>query len=80
MLFCRLWHILSFSPTLELVMHIYSADCDCAVCSMERFDDHINETLEKMVPCSRCGVPHVDTYKWLHPICMDCEKDMVLTW
>ena len=77
MLFCRLWHILSFSPTLELVMHIYSADCDCAVCSMERFDAHVVEALEVIaesnmipeeveleeVPCSRCGELHVDTYK-----------------
>lgn len=69
-------------------MHIYSADCDCAVCSMERFDDHLDDALAESnmvpeeteleeVPCTRCGIPHVYTYKWVYPMCLDCEKDMV---
>lgn len=67
--------------------HQYSDNCDCASCDAFRGlrnmleDNLVPEEVElDEVPCSRCGVPHVDTYRWLHPICMDCEKDMVLTW
>lgn len=61
-------------------MHTYSADCDCAVCSVDPFDDCTDESsmaLEEVVPCSRCGAPHLDTYKWVYPMCLVCEKDMV---
>lgn len=71
-------------------MHIYSADCDCAVCSMERFDAHVVEALEvtlecdmtqenagpKLVKCTKCGVKHKDTCRYWLPVCTRCEKDI----
>ena len=69
--------------------HQYSDNCDCASCDAFRQlkadwldsihqDNLIPEEVElEEVPCSRCGVPHVDTYKWVYPMCLDCEKDMV---
>ena len=56
-----------FSPTLELVMHIYSADCDCAVCSMERFDAHVVEALE-VIAESNMIPEEVELRKFLLPL------------
>ncbi len=69
--------------------HTYSDNCDCASCDAFRSlrsdwldgieeDSLIPEEVElEEVPCSRCGAPHVDTYKWVFPVCLDCEKDLV---
>ena len=69
--------------------HKYSDNCDCASCDAFReyqsnwFDgieqgDLVPEEVElDEIPCSRCGVSHVDTYKWAYPMCLDCEKDLV---
>lgn len=65
--------------------HKYSYECDCASChgymSLEFGASNDNLVPEEVeldeVPCSRCGELHVDTYKWVLPMCLDCEKDMV---
>ena len=69
--------------------HKYSDNCDCASCDAFRDlhsswldgieqGDLVPEEVElDEVPCSRCGELHVDTYKWVLPMCLDCEKDMV---
>lgn len=69
--------------------HKYSINCDCASCDAHRQlesgwldsiaqDNLIPEEVElDEVPCSRCGQLHIDTYKWVYPMCTDCEKDMV---
>lgn len=67
-------------------MHTYSDNCDCASCDAFRSDwldgteqsGFIPEEVElEEVPCSRCGELHMDTYKWVYPMCLDCEKDLV---
>ena len=60
--------------------HQYSDNCDCASCDAfrdlrNRLEDNL--VLQEVNPCSRCGELHVDTYKWVLPMCLDCEKDMV---
>ena len=69
--------------------HTYSDNCDCASCDAFRSlrsdwldgieqGDLVPEEVElDEVPCSRCGELHVDTYKWVYPMCLSCEKDMV---
>lgn len=64
--------------------HKYSDNCDCASCDAFRdlrnmLEDNLvpQEVELDEVPCSRCGQWHVDTYKWVLPMCLDCEKDMV---
>lgn len=68
--------------------HQYSDNCDCASCDAFRGlrnmldgteqDNLVPEEVElDEIPCSRCGQLHIDTYKWVLPMCLDCEKDMV---